>query len=58
MKAARLVSPKKFEVVETDVPALEEGRCLIKLERISICGSDIRRVYGRELPEEWYIWGT
>ncbi len=54
MKAARLVSPKKFEVVETDVPALEEGRCLIKLERISICGSDIRRVYGRELPEEWY----
>lgn len=54
MKAARLVGPKQFEVLEIEIPSLEEGQCLIKLERLSICGSDIRRVYGRDLPEERY----
>lgn len=54
MKAARLVGPKRFELLETEIPALEEGRCLIKLERLSICGSDIRREYGRLFPEEHY----
>lgn len=54
MKAARLVGPKQFEVLDIEIPNLEEGQCLIKLERLSICGSDIRRVYGRDLPEEHY----
>ena len=57
MKAARLVGPKQFELLETEIPALDEGRCLIKLERLSICGSDIRREYGRLFPEEHYPLG-
>lgn len=30
MKAARLVGPKQFELLETEIPTLDEGRCLIK----------------------------
>ena len=54
MKAARLVGPKRFEFVEEEMPAPKDGQCLIKLERVSICGSDIREYYGRVLPEESY----
>lgn len=53
MRAARLSSPKRFELIDVDPPALEEGQVLIRLQRLSICGSDLR-IYDRLLPEEEY----
>ncbi len=53
MKAARLSSPKHFELLETETPTAGEGQCLVKLERVSVCGSDIR--HGFQInPEEMY----
>ena len=54
MKAARLTSPKHFEFMEVETPTAGEGQCLIKIERVSVCGSDIRHTYGPTLPEERY----
>ena len=54
MKAARLVGPKQFEFLEVETPAPDEGQCLIKIERVSVCGSDIRNHYGPVKPEEEY----
>jgi L-iditol 2-dehydrogenase len=54
MKAARLTSPKTFEFVDVDTPTAADGQCLIKIERVSICGSDIRSSYGPVLPEDRY----
>ena len=54
MKAARLSAPKHFEIVETEMPTPADGQCLVKLERVSVCGSDIRNHYGPVRPEEEY----
>ena len=54
MKAARLVGPRRFELIEAEMPKAVEGQCLIKLEQVSVCGSDIRVEYGRLFPEEHY----
>ena len=58
MKAARLTSPKHFEFVEAETPTAGDGQCLIKIERVSICGSDIRSSYGPVLPEDRYPMGV
>jgi L-iditol 2-dehydrogenase len=54
MKAARISGPKKWEILDADMPQLKDGQCLIKLERWSVCGSDIRHAYGPVHPEEDY----
>ena len=54
MRAAQLVGPKRFEFIDVEMPTPKEGECLIKLERLSICGSDIRHGYGPVYPEEEY----
>ena len=54
MKAAHLVGPKHFEIVDVDVPEVRDGNCLVNLERWSVCGSDIRYEYGTVFPEEHY----
>ena len=54
MKAARLVGPKQFEFLDVETPTADEGQCLIKIERVSVCGSDIRHHYGLVKPEEEY----
>ncbi len=53
MKAARLVGPKLFELLETETPTAQDGQCLVKLERVSVCGSDIRHGFAVN-PEEMY----
>lgn len=53
MKAARLTSPKNFEILETETPTAQDGQCLVKLERVSVCGSDIRHGF-QVNPEEMY----
>lgn len=54
MRAARIVAPKQFDFVDLDMPQAGDGQCLIKLERVSVCGSDIRHGYGPIEPEENY----
>jgi L-iditol 2-dehydrogenase len=46
MKAAQLVGPKLFDFIDVETPTIKDGECLVKLERVSICGSDIRHGYG------------
>lgn len=53
MRAARLAGPKHFEISEIDAPVAQDGQCLIRVERASICGSDIRHGY-HVGPEETY----
>ena len=54
MRAARISSPKQFEILDVDVPEIQDGQCLVRLERWSVCGSDIREAYGSLLPESAY----
>ena len=54
MKVAQLMGPKRFDFVDVEMPAVNDGECLIKLEKVSICGSDIRHGYGPIYPEEEY----
>ena len=54
MKAARISAPKTWEIMDVETPAIQDGQCLIKLERWSVCGSDIRHGYGDVYPEEEY----
>ena len=53
MRAARIAGPKHFEILETDAPVAQDGQCLVKVERVSVCGSDIRHGY-HVGPEEIY----
>ena len=48
MKIARLVAPRKFEFQTVTDPIMGENESIIKLERWSICGTDIRAAYGQE----------
>ena len=55
MKAARVVARRTIEFLDVpEPPALQEGEVQIKLESLSICGSDIYLEYDAELPEEDY----
>ena len=54
MFAARIASPKKYEINDIEIPVINDGQCLIKLEQWSVCGSDIRHAYGPVHPEEEY----
>ena len=53
MRAAQLVGPRQFEFVDVPPPTPKEGEALIRLEYLSVCGSDLR-TYDRVLPEEQY----
>ncbi|MFQ5860119.1 MAG: zinc-binding dehydrogenase [Dehalococcoidia bacterium] len=54
MKAARLVGPQRYALVEEETPSPKEGECLIHIQRVSVCGSDLRRAFRPTLPEERY----
>ena len=54
MFAARITSPKKIEIEDIPIPSINNGQCLIKLEKWSVCGSDIRHSYGPVHPEQEY----
>ena len=52
MKAAQLTAPQTFELKDVPVPEPQDGQVLIKLQRLSICGSDMRSY--RKVVEEEY----
>lgn len=54
MRAAQLVGPQSFEVVDVARPAPEEGECLIRLEIVSVCGSDVRSGFRPSFAPEQY----
>ena len=54
MKAARLVAPSKFDFVDVPDPTPKEGQAKIKIEAVSVCGSDIHSSFCADLPEENY----
>jgi 2-desacetyl-2-hydroxyethyl bacteriochlorophyllide A dehydrogenase len=53
MKAARLVGYKRFEILDTETPTIKPNEVLVKMEYLSICGSDLL-TYDRVFPEEQY----
>jgi len=55
LRAARVVARRKIEFLDVPDPGpLNDGEVQIKLEALSICGSDIYLEYDAELPEEDY----
>jgi len=53
LRAARVVARRKIEFLDVPDPGpLNDGEVQIKLEALSICGSDIYLAYDGELPEE------
>lgn len=57
MKAARLVGPRQFEVMDIARPETRPGEVLVRMESLSICGSDLR-TYDHTFPEEAYPLAT
>ena len=53
MKAARLVSPREFEILQVPTPEPKPGEVLVRMEHLSICGSDLR-TFNQALPEASY----
>jgi threonine dehydrogenase-like Zn-dependent dehydrogenase len=54
MKAARLVAPGTFDFVEIPEPTTEDGHVKVKIEAVSVCGSDVHGMFRADLPEESY----
>jgi 2-desacetyl-2-hydroxyethyl bacteriochlorophyllide A dehydrogenase len=54
MRAARLSAPHTFEFFEMDAPKPAEGEILLKVQQVSVCGSDTHMFYDQVLPEEMY----
>jgi L-iditol 2-dehydrogenase len=53
MKAARIVSPREFDLLDVERPTPERGEVLVHMEHLAVCGSDLR-TYDRILSEADY----
>ena len=49
MTAALFTAPRRFEIKEVSVPALEPGGVLVRVCQCGVCGSDLH-FYRGELP--------
>ncbi len=54
MKAVQLTGPRRLEYIETPDPTPEDGEVILKIEHVSVCGSDTHLMYEPVLPEERY----
>lgn len=45
MKALTLVEPKKFAIIEKEIPKATGNKVVIKVKRTGICGSDIHMIW-------------
>jgi L-iditol 2-dehydrogenase len=53
VKAARIVGPQRFEVLDVPPPEPKPGDVLVRFRELSICGSDLL-TYHKVFPEEEY----
>jgi L-iditol 2-dehydrogenase len=53
MKAARIVSPREFDLLDVEKPQPQPGEVLVRMEHLAVCGSDLR-TYDRILSEADY----
>ena len=53
MRIAQLVAPQRFDILDAPAPTPADGEALVRLQRLSVCGSDMR-YFDRVLPEEQY----
>ena len=53
MIAGQLTGPRRMELVDIPDPSVGDGEALVRIEKISICGSDLRP-FSAVLPEEEY----
>jgi threonine dehydrogenase-like Zn-dependent dehydrogenase len=54
LKAAQLVAPATFEMVDIEEPTPVDGQAKIRIEAVSVCGSDIHGTFHGAIPEENY----
>ena len=54
MKAVQLIANKKFKFIEKDIIEPTVNQCLLKVNYVSVCGTDIRREFDKNLPPENY----
>ncbi len=45
MRSARIVAPRRFEILKEGRPVLEDGRVLVRLLKAALCGSDLPYFY-------------
>ena len=53
MRAARIMGPQRIELTNPEPPQAQDGEVLVRVQRVSVCGSDLRK-FDRALPEEQY----
>ena len=46
MRAAQLVEPRRWELIDVDKPEASNGKMLVRLERVAICGTDRPSFWG------------
>ena len=56
MKAIQVTGPRRLQLIDTSIPELRENEVLIKLEALSVCGTDMM-AYRHPQPEEEYPLG-
>lgn len=56
MKAIQVTGPRRLQLTEVPVPKPADGEVLVKLEALSVCGSDMM-LYRHPQPEESYPLG-
>jgi L-iditol 2-dehydrogenase len=54
MKAVQLIANKKFKFIEKDIIEPTLNQCLLKVNYVSVCGTDTRREFDKNLPVENY----
>ena len=54
MSVMRTVAPQKLGTFQEKIPSIQEGQCLIKLERWSVCGSDIKSAWDHKKNTRGY----
>lgn len=58
MRALALISPRKVEVIELEVPRIKDTEVLVKILGVGICGSDLSVFEGhRQVPSYPWIMG-
>ncbi len=47
MKAVQLLAPRRMDIVNVPEPTRARGQILVRMEHVSVCGSDLHRYRGR-----------